>query len=130
MDCTCDYSQTPSNKAHHRVEVRNYQLIRINRAHHSLESSSYASTTFSTGANLGIPSAATKTTNQSNKSQNACDSARRGEPGEGALTVIVGGRKGFGQDEELEEEAGGGEKDRQPVAAHLLRNRHWGQRGR
>jgi hypothetical protein len=42
-----------------------------------------------------------------------------------ALTVVVGGREGFGQDQELEEEAGGGEEDRQPVAAHLLRNRHW-----
>jgi hypothetical protein len=47
-----------------------------------------------------------------------------------ALTDVVGGREGFGQDQELEEEAGGGEEDRQPVAAHLLRNRHWRQRGR
>jgi hypothetical protein len=39
----------------------------------------------------------------------------------------VGGREGLGQDEELEEEAGGGEEDRQPVAARLLRNRHWRQ---
>jgi hypothetical protein len=40
-----------------------------------------------------------------------------------ALTVIVGGREGFGQDQELEEEADGGEEDRQPVAAHLIQNR-------
>lgn len=36
----------------------------------------------------------------------------------------MGGREGVGQDEELEEEAGGEEEDRQPVPAHLRRNRH------
>jgi hypothetical protein len=40
-----------------------------------------------------------------------------------ALTDVVGGREGFGQDQELEEEAGGGDEDRQSVAAHLVRNR-------
>lgn len=61
--------------------------------------------------------------------RNRCRIGER-EEGTGALTVVVGGREGVGQDEELEEEAGGEEEDRQPVPAHLRWNRHLRECGR